>query len=72
MTESYVVATADRCTVHPQHVMINQGRREHLYADLYQCGCGRRELGNRDEPRWATASAETIRADIRATMRFVY
>lgn len=48
MTDSYRMANANRCTVHPQHVMVNQGRSEQLYADVYLCACGERRLANAD------------------------
>jgi hypothetical protein len=45
---AYVVASTDRCTVHPQHVMVNQGRSEPHFADLFRCDCGKRAIGNTD------------------------
>lgn len=51
MSEQYVMANARPCTVHPQHIMVNQGRREELCADLFECACGERAIGNTDEPR---------------------
>lgn len=47
--ESYLMANANRCTTGPQHVMVSQGRREQLHADLFVCTCGEREIGNTDE-----------------------
>lgn len=47
--DSYVMANANPCTVHPQHVMVNQGRREDLEADLFACACGETAIGNLDE-----------------------
>lgn len=51
MTDRHIMASADRCTIHPQHVMVNQGRSEMLYGDLYRCDCGKTTLANTDEPR---------------------
>jgi hypothetical protein len=51
VSDSYVMANANRCTVHPQHVMVNRGRVDALFADVYQCDCGERRIGNTDESR---------------------
>lgn len=51
MSDQYTMASAGRCTVHPQHIMVNQGRSEQHYADTYWCSCGKRALGNGDEAR---------------------
>jgi hypothetical protein len=47
----HIMANANRCTVNPQHVMVNQGRNESLYGDVYHCECGEWALGNTDEQR---------------------
>lgn len=47
----YTMANANRCTVHPQHQMVNQGRDEAQYADVFLCACGERTIGNTDERR---------------------
>lgn len=45
------MASADRCTVHPQHVMENEGHSEILMADVFRCACGKWDLGNTDESK---------------------
>lgn len=46
-----VMANANRCTVHPKHLLVNQGRVEELFGDLYRCACGESRLANTDEAR---------------------
>lgn len=49
MADSYVMVNARCSPVHPAHVMVNQGRSEQHYADVYRCDCGEQALGNTDE-----------------------
>jgi hypothetical protein len=51
MADQYIMANANRCTVHPQHVMVSKGRMDALYADVYRCDCGESRMGNTDESR---------------------
>lgn len=57
--DSYVVANSRRCTVHPQHVMVNQGRSDAHAADLFECACGETAIGNTDEALARAVSAQT-------------
>lgn len=68
MTDSYVMANANRCTVHPQHVMVNQGRNEAMYADVYRCDCGEHRIGNTDENR-ARYAPGTLKYELGAVLR---
>lgn len=68
MSDSYVMANANRCTVHPQHVMVNQGRDETLYADVYRCDCGESRFGNTDENR-ARHAPGTLQHDLASVLR---
>jgi len=47
--DGWRMASADRCTVHPQHWLVNKGRDEMLDADVYRCDCGKTALSNTDE-----------------------
>jgi hypothetical protein len=47
--DTQIMASADRCTVHPQHVLVNEGRDESLYGDVWRCVCGKWELNGTDE-----------------------
>ncbi len=49
MPDSHTMATERPCTAGPQHLMVNQGRSEQHFADLYACACGLTRIGNRDE-----------------------
>jgi hypothetical protein len=55
VNDSYAMANANRCTSFPQHIMVNQGRVEELFADVYRCDCGQSALGNSDESKRRTA-----------------
>ncbi len=50
-SDQYIMTNANRCTVHPQHIMINRGREEKFFADIYRCNCGEWRIGNTDETK---------------------
>lgn len=68
MTDSYVMGSANRCTVHPQHVMVNRGRSDAHFADIYRCDCGEQRIGNTDENR-ARYTPGTLRHALGAVLR---
>lgn len=47
--ETIIMANGNRCTVYPQHLMVNTGRSEALCGDLYRCACGESSLNHKDE-----------------------
>lgn len=68
MSDSYVMANANRCTVYPQHVMVNRGRSEVLFADVYRCECGEWRIGNTDENR-ARYAPGSLQHDLGAVLK---
>lgn len=47
--ETYVMANANMCTVHPQHVMVDQGYSLPHFADVFRCACGETRIEHTDE-----------------------
>lgn len=59
-TERRLMANANRCTVWPTHVMVNQGRFEPMFSDRFECACGESAYWNRDEGKARAASGRPL------------
>lgn len=46
---TYILGTSNRCTVYPQHVMVDVGYLPALFGHQYRCACGEEHPGNTKE-----------------------